>query len=372
MKQIFLFLLPLLALTACNDGHADLPDGLYADLETSKGTITIALDFQKVPNTVANFVSLAEGKNQFVSTEYRGEPFFDNMKWHRVEPGFVIQSGDPVGNGAGDAGYQFGNEIVEGLTYDKPGMVGMANSGPHTNSSQFFITMSETHHLDGLHTIFGHVVGSGMDVVNKIERDDDLISVKIIRKGSAAKKFDASKVFADFFQHEEENLQKQAAQEEAERKAHEAQFASVRDGQTALMAAEKKTAKKLKSGVRIAVTKKANGAKPENGALLQLYYSGFLENGQLVDTNVMEAAQKFGTYNKMQAQYGKYRPITFEAGKRDGLIPGLIDGIEQLSYGDKALVFIPSALGYGPQGAGGVIPPNADLVFEIELIPPTK
>jgi len=216
-RKIYLLLAFIVAsLTSCKDEYKDLKDGLYAEMETSKGTVLLKLDYEKVPVTVANFVTLAEGKNQFVSEEFKGKPFYDGLKFHRVisklngdSEDFMVQTGDPLGNGSGDAGYKFRDEFSD-LRHDEPGILSMANSGPNTNSSQFFITLVETPWLDGKHTVFGSVVGDGMTVVNSIVKDDVIKTIRIIRKGEAVKKFDAVKVFNDYFKNEIENQKKQA------------------------------------------------------------------------------------------------------------------------------------------------------------------
>lgn len=369
MKRHFLLLLLAIAtLSSCKDEHSDLPDGLYADIETNKGTITCALEFEKTPITVANFVSLAEGKNTFVSEAYKGKPFYDGLKWHRVIPQFMIQGGDPLGNGSGDTGFRFRDEIVPDLTFNKEGLLAMANSGPGTNSSQFFITHVATPWLDGRHTIFGHVVGNSMEVVNQIAQDDEITSVKIIRKGEAAKKFDAVKVFTDFFTHEAENQKKQAAIDAENKKIYDAKYKAVKDAKVAELDAIRKTAEKSKTGLQYKITKKGSGKKPAAGTNIFIHYAGFLENGELFDTSIASLATQFGKFDQNRANQHGYDPIPFMAGRKDGMIPGFIEGIEKLNLGDKAVLFIPAHLGYGAQGAGGVIPPNANIIFEIELI----
>jgi len=170
-----------------------LENGLYAEITTNKGVILIQLEFEKTPLTVANFVGLATGKLENKSAN-NGKPFYDGLKFHRVIKDFMIQGGDPAGNGSGGPGYKFKDEFVTELKHDKPGIVSMANSGPKTNGSQFFITHKETAWLDGKHTIFGHVL-IGQDVVNEIAQGDTIEKIKIIAKGKPAKKFDAIKTF---------------------------------------------------------------------------------------------------------------------------------------------------------------------------------
>ena len=198
MKKLIL-LLPLLLLAingfSAKDKKPKLEKGLYAEIETTKGKILLKLEFEKVPLTVANFAGLAEGK---IKNKAKGDgvPFFDGLKFHRVIAGFMIQGGDPQGNGTGGPGYAFKDECLPEFTFTGPGILAMANSGPNTNGSQFFITHVATHHLDGHYSIFGHVI-TGQDIVNATEQNDTIIHIKIIRKGKAAKKFNAAKVFEE-------------------------------------------------------------------------------------------------------------------------------------------------------------------------------
>ena len=349
-KKIILLLLVVTTFFSCKEEHSELPDGLYAEIKTSKGDIILQLEYEKAPVTVANFVSLAEGKNPFVSEQFKGKPFYNGLKFHRVLQNFMIQGGDPLGNGSGDAGYKFKDEFTD-LKHDKGGILSMANSGPGTNSSQFFITHVETPWLDGKHTIFGHVVGKGMETVNKIVQDDSIISITIIRKGDAAKKFDAVKVFSNYF----------AAETEAQTKQAE-YFKGL-----------KATAEKTPTGLAYKIIKKGEGKKPVDGTTILIDYAGFFENGGLFDTSNAETAKAFGKYDEMRAAQNGYSPIPFQAGRKEGMIPGFIEGIEKLSFGDKAVVFIPANLAYGEAGAGnGIIPPNSNLVFEIELVEAPK
>ncbi|WP_418263399.1 peptidylprolyl isomerase [Flavobacterium faecale] len=180
-------------------------EGIYATINTSKGNIVLALEYKKTPVTVANFISLAEGTNTFVKDEkLKGKPFFNGLKFHRVINDFMIQGGDPQGTGAGSAGYSFKDEFAPELVFDKGGILAMANSGPKTNGSQFFITHKETPWLNQKHTIFGHVT-EGMNVVNAIVQDDIITKITFTRVGQEAKKFDAPKVFANYFNNKAED-----------------------------------------------------------------------------------------------------------------------------------------------------------------------
>lgn len=369
MKKSFLFALAIIAsFYSCKEENNNLPDGLYAKIETNKGEIIVQLDYEKAPITVANFVTLAEGKNEFVTNEnIKNRPFYDGLKFHRVIENFMIQGGDPLGTGSGDAGYRFKDEITD-LRFDKGGVLAMANNGPATNSSQFFITHIETPWLDGKHTIFGHVVGNGMEAVNKILQDDYMSKVTIIRNGDDAKKFDAVKVFHDYFTVEAENQKKQAAIDAENKRIFNKKYKTVIDAKVKYFAALKAKATKTKSGLEYVITKKSGGTKPKAGTGIFIHYAGFLENGTLFDSSIESICKTFGTFDPNRAAQNGYQPIPFQAGKKDGMIPGFIEGIEQLSFGDKAVIFIPSKLGYGEAGAGGVIPPNANIIFEIELL----
>jgi cyclophilin family peptidyl-prolyl cis-trans isomerase len=364
-KSILLLSLVLTAfLFSCKEEKNNLPDGLYAQIETNKGTIITQLFYDKTPITVANFITLTEGKNDFITNEnLKNKPFYDGLKFHRVIPEFMIQGGDPLGTGSGDTGYKFKDEITE-MKFDKGGVLAMANNGPATNSSQFFITHLETPWLEGKHTIFGQVVENGMEVVNKIEQGDHIVSITIIRNGEAAKKFDAAKTFRDYYTVEAENQKNKLAIEAAVN----AQYQVVFDQKVAQFDALKAKATTTPTGLKYAITKKAGGKKPSAGANIFIHYAGYLENGSLFDSSIQEILKTYGKLDESRAAQAGYQPIPFQAGKKDGLIPGFIEGIEQLSFGDKATIFIPSRLGYGEAGAGGIIPPNANLIFEIELL----
>ncbi len=366
-KKIIFILLITSSFFGCRDKHSNLKDGLYAEIKTTKGTIIVALEMEKAPITVANFVSLTEGKNTFVNPTYKSKPFYNGLKFHRVIPDFMIQGGDPDGNGSGGTGYEFIDEISD-LKFEKAGVLAMANSGPRTNSSQFFITHVATPWLDGKHTIFGHVVENGMAVVNKIVQDDAISSITIIRKGEVAKKFEAVKIFNNYFENESENMKKQAAIDAENKKIFDTKFKTVLDAKIAYFATSKIGATKTQTGLMFKILKKGNHKKPKSGSQIYIHYAGYFENGMLFDSSVASVAREYGKFDQNRAAQHGYDPIPFEAGKKDGLIPGFLEALETMSFGDKIIAFIPSNLGYGEAGYGnGVIPPNSNLVFELEL-----
>jgi peptidylprolyl isomerase len=370
-KSILFVLLAIATLYSCNEEHSDLPDGLFAKIATNKGDIIVDLDYKKAPITVANFVTLAEGKNDFVTNDnLKGRPFYDGLRFHRVIQDFMIQTGDPLGTGSGDAGYKFKDEITD-MRFDAAGVLAMANNGPATNSSQFFITHVATPWLNGKHTIFGHVVGKGMDIVNLVQQNDYVNKVTIIRKGEAAKKFNAVKTFYDYFSVESENQKQKLAVEAQSKKKYDEKYKDVREDKVKYFNALERKATKTSTGLSYVITTKAGGKKPAKGAALSIHYAGFLEDGHLFDTSIENVAQTYGKFDPTRAAQNGYQPIPFQAGKKDGMIPGFIEGLEKLSYGDKAILFIPSHLAYGAGGAGDVIPPNTNIVFEIELLEAT-
>jgi peptidylprolyl isomerase len=363
-KSILLALVVIASFYSCKEEKNNLPDGLYAQIETNKGTIIVQLDYDKAPITVANFVTLAEGKNEFITNEnLKNKPFYDGLKFHRVIKDFMIQTGDPLGTGSGDTGYKFKDEITD-MKFDKGGVLAMANNGPTTNSSQFFITHVETPWLEGKHTIFGHVVEKGMDVVNQIEQGDYMVKVTIIRNGEAAKKFDAAKTFRDYYSVEAENQKNKAAADAVANAKYQAVF----DQKVAYFTALSAKVTTTPTGLKYVITKKGSGKKPAVGTNVFIHYAGYLENGSLFDSSIEDVNKTFGKFDPNRAAQNGYQPIPFQIGKKDVLIPGFTEGIEQLSFGDKATIFIPSRLGYGEAGAGGVIPPNANIIFEIELL----
>ena len=353
-------------------------EGIFANISTNKGDIILALEYKKAPVTVANFISLAEGNNAFVTDQkLKGKPFFDGLKFHRVLKDFMIQAGDPSGSGSGGPGYAFKDEFTD-LKHNKAGILSMANSGPTTNGSQFFITHKETPWLDGKHTVFGHVT-QGMKVVNAIEPNDVITKITIVRKGVLAKKFDAPKVFSDYFNNKAEdqkkqdlvnaeNKTKQAAVEAEAKKAYAAKYGPVVTAKKAFLATTKANSITTPSGLAYNITQKGTGIKPANGTTFYFHYAGYFEDGTLFDSSYEEVNKTYGKYDAQRAAQNGYQPFPFEAGKKDGMIPGFIEGLDNMKFGDKAVIFIPSKLAYGERGAGSVIPPNTNLVFELEML----
>lgn len=371
MKTRFGILLALITigLSGCKNDHADLKDGIYAEIETDKGTIIASLDYQKAPVTVANFITLAEGTNPFVRETLKEKNVYDNTRWHRVisknngdAEDFMIQGGDPDGTGSGDAGYKFKDEFSD-LKFDQGGLLAMANSGAATNSSQFFITIVPTPWLDNKHTIFGKVIEKGMDVVNSIKQFDKIIAVTIIRNGEDAKKFDAVKVFSNYFKVEAERQKKQATIDKANLKVYQAE-------QQAYFQSIRSKAITTKSGLAYFIVTPSKGEKPKLGDAVSVHYSGFFENGKLFDTSNRETARKFGQYNAQKDAMQAYAPLPLKVGDNSAAIPGFTEGVGLLKYGEKAVLFIPSKLAYGESGAGDVIPPNTDILFEIQVDKP--
>ena len=353
-------------------------EGIFATIATNKGDIVLELEYKKAPVTVANFITLAEGKNEFVTQKnLKGKPFFDGLKFHRVIKDFMIQGGDPSGNGSGGPGYAFKDEFTD-LKHNKPGILSMANSGPTTNGSQFFITHKETPWLDGKHTVFGHVT-EGMSIVNSIAQNDVITKITIVRKGTLAQKFDAPKVFADYFNNKSEeqkkqdlvnaeNKAKQAAIEAEAKRAYTEKYGPVIAAKKAYFTATKATATTTPSGLAYKITEKGTGVKPANGTTFYFHYAGYFEDGTLFDSSYETVSKSYGKFDANRAAQNGYQAFPFEAGKKDGMIPGFIEGLENMAFGDKAVVFIPSNLAYGERGAGSVIPPNTTLVFELEML----
>ncbi|UZD41042.1 peptidylprolyl isomerase [Capnocytophaga ochracea] len=354
---------------SCNSqkkAYKDLGDGLFADIETTQGNIIVKLNYKETPVTVANFVTLAEGKNTFVKAEYKGKPFYNGTIFHRVIKDFMIQGGDPTGTGMGEPGYRFEDEIVPTLKHDKKGILSMANAGPATNGSQFFITQVPTPHLDGRHTVFGETV-KGLEVIDAIantktvmndkpEKDIKINKITIIANGKDAKNFNAVKVFEDYFK----EINKREREKEAKTKAAAAKFLEE-------VKVQEPQAKALPSGVKIFKLVDGKGKQPNHTHQVMVNYAGYLKNGTLFDSNVKEIEEAYGKYDSLREQQGGYQAFPMPYNTSAQLIPGFRDALLTMKVGDKIRVFIPAALGYGERGAGDVIPPNSDLIFDIEI-----
>lgn len=355
MKRVkIVWLCLLVGLTSCapiykkmnvdKELYEGLKDGLYANLQTSKGAMLVELETEKAPVTVANFVGLAEGKipNQM---KKKGEPFYDGTIFHRVIENFMIQGGDPEGTGMGGPGYKFEDEKND-LKHSGKGILSMANSGPNTNGSQFFITQIATPWLDGKHTIFGKVV-SGIEIIDEIaevekgaqdrpKQDIVLEKVSVFGKGDAFEKYDA---FETFTKGKEQIKANNEAFAQKQKEAEEKAFEELKSGmeQTA-------------SGLFYKINKKGEGAKAEKGNTVAVHYAGRLVNGVEFDSS-----------------FKRGEPIEFPVGT-GMVISGWDEGILLLNEGDEATFLIPPDLGYGARGAGGVIPPNAWLIFDVQLV----
>ena len=354
---------------SCNSqkkAYKDLGDGLFADIETTKGHIVVKLNYKEVPTTVANFVTLAEGKNNFVKVEYKEKPFYNGTIFHRVIDGFMIQGGDPTGTGMGDPGYRFEDEFVPSLKHSKKGILSMANSGPNTNGSQFFITQVPTPHLDGRHTVFGETV-KGEEVIDAIakaprngqDRPNEDIKIKnitIVANGKDAEKFDAVKVFDSYFK----SVAEREKEKEERVKRASAKFLEE-------IKVQEPQAKVLPSGVKIFTINNGEGKQPKQTEFAMVNYAGYLRNGALFDSNIKEVEESYGKYQAMREQQNGYQPIPFPYTPSAQLIPGFKEALLTMKVGDKIRVFIPATLGYGEAGAGDVIPPNSDLIFDIEI-----
>ena len=354
---------------SCNSqkkAYKDLGDGLFADIETTQGNIIVKLNYKETPITVANFVTLAEGKNSFVKAEYKGKPFYNGTIFHRVIKDFMIQGGDPTGTGMGDPGYRFEDEFVPTLQHNKKGILSMANAGPGTNGSQFFITQVPTPHLNGRHTVFGETV-KGLEVIDAIantktvandkpEKDIKINKITIIANGKDAKNFNAVKVFENYFK----DIANREQEKEAKTKAATAKFLEE-------VKTQEPQAKALPSGVKMFTLVEGKGKQPNYTQQVMVNYAGYLANGTLFDSNVKEIEETYRKYNAMREQQGGYQAFPMEYNSNAPLIPGFKEALLKMKVGDKVRVFIPAALGYGERGAGEVIPPNSDLIFDIEI-----
>ena len=365
LKKNFLIAIAAISLSSCTpiykkmnvdkETYEGLKDGLYANFQTSKGNMIVKFEDKKAPVTVANFVGLAEGKNQN-KAKAKGVPYYDGTIFHRVIKDFMIQGGDPKGTGMGDPGYKFDDEKND-LQHTGKGILSMANSGPNTNGSQFFITEVATPWLDGRHTVFGEVV-NGKDVIDSIanvekgpqdkpKTDVVLEKVSVFTKGDDYKNYDAAAIFNEGKGKIQENNKAAVAKIEADKKKKAEEFAA---NQQKLVDDLKAGMQVTPSGLYYKITKATNGAAPQRGDEVAVHYAGKLVDGSEFDSS-----------------FKRNQPIDIPIGVGQ-VIKGWDEGIMLLKEGETATLLIPSELGYGSAGAGGVIPPNAWLIFDVELV----
>ena len=321
------------------DNEPDIPtkaiteEGIFAEIQTSKGSIYLELYYEKTPLTVTNFVGLAEGSLK--TNKPDGTKFYDGLTFHRVIKDFMIQGGCPEGTGRGGPGYKFTDEFVDSLVHDGPGILSMANAGPGTNGSQFFITHKATPWLNNKHTVFGKVI-KGQDIVNKIEKGDQIKRVKIIRNGAKAQSFKADQ--ESFLLRQKEVKDEKAKKKQDQNK----QFGALKE--------KLKDAKKTESGLKYVVTKEGSGVKPEKGSTIKAHYTGMLMDG-----------------TKFDSSRDRNQEFQFKVGTGQ-VIKGWDEAFLDMRKGEKRLLMIPSNLAYGERGAPPVIPPGATLIFDVELI----
>lgn len=354
MKKILLLALATAVITGCKTQYPDLESGLYADIQTNKGSILLKLAYDKAPITVANFVSLSEGENPKVSEEFKSKKYYNGIKFHRVIPDFMIQGGDPTGTGSGGPGYKFDDEFTD-LSHKGPGVLSMANAGPGTNGSQFFITHKATPWLDGKHSVFGEVI-SGQEVVDSIQQNDQIEEVVIIRKGKEAKQFDAPDVFVTYFD-----------QKEIIAKEREAKLNAIKETNVSKFDALKSKATTTKSGLQYQITTKGSGAAVKSTNKATVHYAVYFIDGTLLETSKLEIAEANNQVNIQRKNANQYSPIQATVGPEDSMIEGFKEGLRLLSQGDEATLFLPYTLAYGANGVQG-IPPQSDLIFEVEVV----
>jgi peptidylprolyl isomerase len=361
-----LFIIFCLNLTSCKAQYPDLEDGIYAEFVTSKGVMVAKLESEKAPITVANFVSLAEGTNTMVDKAYKEKKFYNGLIFHRVKDQFMIQGGDPTATGNGSPGYKFMDEFHPDLKHDKPGVLSMANPGPNSNGSQFFITEVPKPHLDNLHSVFGELV-LGLDIQDSISNvkvdnknrpiiDVVIEELNIIRKGKAAKKFKANDIFINHFAEQERIKKEKVAKAEAIIKASKEKFNT-----------QEAKAIALESGLKYFLSEKGTGEKLPHDAEALVHYAVYFENGKLLETSKLEIAEVLDAVNEKRKAANKYQPIVANVGPDASMIQGFKEGLQQLSVGDKATIFVPYHLAYGESGNRG-IPGKSNLIFEVEII----
>jgi cyclophilin family peptidyl-prolyl cis-trans isomerase len=380
---------------SCQEKYPELEDGLYAEIETSKGTMLAKLFYDKVPVTVANFVALAEGNHPMAAEQFQGKRFYDSLTFHRVMDKFMIQGGDPQGDGRGTPGYRFAADFSPELKHDKPGILSMANAGGiNTNGSQFFITeapYARGNFFDAngnlkpcdqprvsCHSVFGELVQgldvqdsiSNVEVVNPRARnhkpveDVYITKVTIIRKGKDAKFFDAPKVFEEEMPKVEETFR--SIRDEAKKKAEQLAKKAKEDW---LKKNETLDGRRIDSptGMAMIFTHESDGVKPTSAQRVNIDCAGYFEDGTLFWTTWKEVAEKNGKYDERQDKAGQYKAFTMPYNQSATLVAGFREAMLNMKVGDKARVFIPYYLGYGEAGRAPLIPARTNLVFDIEI-----
>tara|TARA_B100000809_G_scaffold24130_1_gene21078 strand:- start:1049 stop:2176 length:1128 start_codon:yes stop_codon:yes gene_type:complete len=364
MKKLsFLILILTLGLASCQESkYPDLEDGVYAEFNTTKGVFVAKLHHEETPLTVSNFVALAEGKNELVDSIYKGKKYYDGLIFHRIIKDFMIQGGDPLGTGSGNPGYTFPDEFSDSLTHSKKGVLSMANSGPATNGSQFFITLKETPWLDGKHSVFGEIV-IGQEIVDSLgvvetskPGDKPVVPVlinelKIIRVGNV------------------ELLSFNEAMAAAEEKVKEEQATTlaIASATAEVLASDLEKAEEMPSGIKVYFNEKGSGVQPAQGSKIKMNYAGYLANGTLFDSNLEEIAKKYNVWDQRRSDGGGYAPTPADYSKDAQLIPGFREGLLMMGVGDKITLLIPAHLAYGDRGIPNLIPPGSDLIFNLEI-----
>jgi len=376
MKKILLLLSIVVVFTSCKQ-YKDLGDGLFAEFDTNMGKMVIKLSYNKTPITVANFVALAEGNHPDVDSIYKGLPFYDGLIFHRVMNNFMIQGGDPEGTGRGGPGYNFPDEFDETLLHDKAGVLSMANSGPATNGSQFFITETPTPHLNSKHTVFGEVV-LGLEIQDSISNVEtgvgnrpisDVIikKVTIISQGDDANKFDAVNVWnVELTKLVEQN---RLLEEEKEKARIENQAKGKDKAISFLPTLNNYKSKSIKyeSGLRTFYITKGTGIKPKQGDNVNLFYELYDTQANLIDSNSKECEEDYGIYDSEKELRGRYKPMPMQLSPDAQMITGFKEAVGTMKVGDKMFAYLPSNIGYGVNG-NGTIKPNQDLIFIITMV----
>ena len=369
----------MLLISCIPSKYKDLEAGIYAEIQTNKGNILLELYTENVPKTVANFIALVEGTNSRLVDSLKGKNFYDNIIFHRVVPNFVIQAGGFTSEGRKSTGYLFGDEFPRNKNgniiykHDDQGVLSMANGGPLTNNSQFFITYRAIPHLDGKHSVFGKAIINStelkklqkthpdtlqlknainvtrMEVINKVSQKDTIITINIIRIGAKAQDFNAAKTF------NEEVIKFNKSQEEIakeENNIEEERYASyLLKKKSFLIDMEESKARKTGTGLRILKLKKTKGKKVFISKKVTANYTLYTADGK-----------------KMNSSNDIGKPIVFDLNNtQKPMISGLKEGLLSMRSGEKSRFFIPYTIGFGNQKFGP-FPAKSDLVFEVEIL----